>query len=215
MRVDRRSERHVHTREEIVAAALAVMTEAGAGGLSLGEVARRVGMRTPSLYEYFGSKLALVDEIFRRGWEDLGFHTAPLLERALALPDDQLASDLGARLSEAATTIVAWTQAHQASAQVMFWRPIPGFVPSVESILASSVLVDQSRSLFADLVRRGLLVGDVDEMTGGWTTTVSGVVSQQLANEPEAAPGTGRFIGLIPSLTDTFLARFGIGRRRC
>ena len=214
MRVDRRSERHLQTRKEIVAAALAVMTEAGAGGLSLGEVARRVGMRTPSLYEYFGSKLALVDEIFRRGWEDLGFHTAPLLERALATPDDQLAADLGARLSEAAITLVSWTQAHQASAQVMFWRPIPGFVPSAESTLASSVLVDQGRSLFADLVRRGLLVGDVDEMTGGWTTIVSGVVSQQLANEPEAAPGTGRFLALIPSLTDTFLARFGIGRRR-
>lgn len=214
MRLDRRSERHLRTREEIVTAALAAMAETGAGGLSLGEVARRVGMRTPSLYEYFGSKLALVDEIFRRGWDELGAQTAPILERALAMPDDQLGAQLGDLLGQAATTLVTWAQTHQASAQVMFWRPIPGFVPSAESIQAASVLVDQAASLFADLVRRALLAGDVDEMTGGWTTTVSGVVSQQLANEPAATPGTGRFVDLIPSLTETFLARFGTSRRR-
>src|SRR4051794_34336603 len=44
------------------------MTEHGVGGLSLGEVARRMGMRTPSLYVYFDAKNAVYDAVFARGW---------------------------------------------------------------------------------------------------------------------------------------------------
>ena len=48
------------------------MTEYGVGGLSLGEVARRMGLRTPSLYVYFDSKNAVYDAVFARGWRSVG-----------------------------------------------------------------------------------------------------------------------------------------------
>ena len=51
--------------------ALAVMAEQGVAGLTLGEVARRMGIRTPSLYGYFDGKHALYDALFARGWEGL------------------------------------------------------------------------------------------------------------------------------------------------
>ena len=39
----------------------------GIGGVSLHALAREVGMRQPSLYEYFDSKLALYDAMFADG----------------------------------------------------------------------------------------------------------------------------------------------------
>src|SRR5262249_48217199 len=64
---DRRSRRREQTIDEILAVAVEVMAREGAAGLSLPEVARRMGIQPPSLYKYFPSKLALYDELFRRG----------------------------------------------------------------------------------------------------------------------------------------------------
>src|SRR5215468_7886796 len=62
-------ERHrLQTREEILDAALAVMAEQGVAALNLTEVARRVGLRQPSLYQYFDSRTAVYDALFERGW---------------------------------------------------------------------------------------------------------------------------------------------------
>jgi AcrR family transcriptional regulator len=59
MRADRRVQRHNQTIEEILDLAIQVMAEDGVAALSLAEVARRMGMRPPSLYQYFPSKLAV------------------------------------------------------------------------------------------------------------------------------------------------------------
>ena len=64
MRTDRRVQRHHQTIEEILDLAIQVMAEDGVAALSLAEVARRMGMRPPSLYQYFPSKLAVYDALF-------------------------------------------------------------------------------------------------------------------------------------------------------
>src|SRR6202050_3784338 len=51
----------------IVAAAWKLASEQGIGGLSLHDLARQVGMRQPSLYEYFDSKHSLYDAMFADG----------------------------------------------------------------------------------------------------------------------------------------------------
>src|SRR5215469_13146262 len=62
-----RERQRVQTREEILDAALAVMAEQGVAALNLTEVARRVGLRQPSLYQYFDSRSAVYDALFERG----------------------------------------------------------------------------------------------------------------------------------------------------
>src|SRR6266700_3818152 len=52
---------------EIVASAWELAQEHGIGGLSLHALAREVGIRQPSLYEYFDSKHALYDAMFADG----------------------------------------------------------------------------------------------------------------------------------------------------
>ena len=71
----------------IVASAWKLAREHGIAGVSLHALAREVGMRQPSLYEYFDSKHALYDAMFADG-------NRQLLERldALTLPQDPRAA---------------------------------------------------------------------------------------------------------------------------
>src|ERR1700757_5191668 len=64
---DRRARRRQETIAEILGIATEVMTEQGVNGLSLAEVARRLGVQPPSLYKYFPSLMAIYDAIFQRG----------------------------------------------------------------------------------------------------------------------------------------------------
>src|SRR5260370_38335829 len=66
-RADRRPRRRQETRAEILDIAADVMTEEGVNGLSLAEVARRLGVQPPSLYKCFPSLMAVYDELFSRG----------------------------------------------------------------------------------------------------------------------------------------------------
>src|ERR1700690_2582133 len=68
--LDRRARRRQETIEEILDIAEAVMAEEGVNGLSLAEVARRLGVQPPSLYKYFPSLMAIYDAIFERGQID-------------------------------------------------------------------------------------------------------------------------------------------------
>ena len=71
----------------IVASAWELAREHGIAGVSLHALARDVGMRQPSLYEYFDSKHALYDTMFADG-------NRQLLQRLddLALPRDPRAA---------------------------------------------------------------------------------------------------------------------------
>src|SRR5215472_18611540 len=64
--MNRRLLRRRQTIEEALDAAVAIMEEAGVGGLSMSEIARRLGIRQPSLYKYFPSLHAVYDALFAR-----------------------------------------------------------------------------------------------------------------------------------------------------
>jgi AcrR family transcriptional regulator len=75
-----------HTRDRILDAAEALFADRGFEGTTLRDVAMRVGIRTPSLYNHFASKEALYAAVLERGVE-------PLLE----LLEELLRSDAAAR----------------------------------------------------------------------------------------------------------------------
>src|SRR5215213_2162615 len=64
---DRRARRRQETIEEILTIAADVMTEEGVNGLSLSEVARRLGVKPPSIYKYFDSIMGIYNALFERG----------------------------------------------------------------------------------------------------------------------------------------------------
>ena len=139
-RIDRRQRRRLETIEEIVDVAVEVMTEHGVGGLSLGEVARRMGMRTPSLYVYFDSKNALYDAVFARGWVAIHEVMAPQYDAVGSAPD------LAAYFVESAQLFMRWMIEHPVHAALMSWRVVPGYEPSQDAYAPAVELIQASRS---------------------------------------------------------------------
>jgi AcrR family transcriptional regulator len=201
VRIDRRQRRRLETIEEIVDVAVEVMTEYGVGGLSLGEVARRMGMRTPSLYVYFDSKNAVYDAVFARGWRSV-YETMAEAHADAATPADLL---------QVARTFVRWSIEHPAYTQLMMWRPVPGYEPSPDAYAAAVDMLESARVMLSSLRKRGVLRRDVtvDALLQGWTVLMTGVVTRQLANAPQESFDEGRFTTSLPDLVSMFLTHFG------
>src|SRR3712207_6224884 len=153
------------------------MAAQGVAGLTLGEVARRMGIRPPSLYGYFDGKNALYDALFGGGW-------GGLLAVVRAAAGDREGVDPAADLLAVETAFVRWAVEHPAYAPLMFWRPVPGFTPSAAAYAPAVELAELSRGFLTQLRDRGLFPPDVDLDRAFRTLTVgiSGVISQQLAN---------------------------------
>ena len=200
-RRDRRHGRRDETLSAIVDVALEVMTEQGAGGLSLGEVARRMGMQTPSLYGYFASKHALYDAVFERGWRELLGSVRAEQQRIEALDD---AAEL---LLALAGHYVRWSVEHAACSELMSWRPVPGYRPSGDAYAPAVETYQAALELFARLQASGRLRHDIpaDEQLQVWTVLLTGVVTQQLSNAPEESFDHGRFTTLLPIVVTLFV----------
>jgi AcrR family transcriptional regulator len=198
---DRRARRRQETIEEILDIAEAQMDEEGVGGLSLSEVARRLGVKPPSIYKYFDSLMAMYDALFRRG--QLAHVEA--MRTAMVRADPGLPA-IAAGLDASGR----WCLDHPALAQLMWWRPIPGFEPSPEAMAPSVEMVALERRAFVDAVAAGQLGAgtDPDEVTWLSGALLSGVIGMALANEPGVPWGEGRFSPLLPRLLEMLPALY-------
>lgn len=203
--LDRRARRRQETIAEILGIAVEVMTEDGVNGLSLAEVARRLGVQPPSLYKYFPSLTAVYDALFRQGQAE---HLAVMRDAMAAAQPGTAALTAGLEASG------RWALANRAMAQLMFWRPVPSFEPSPDACAPSIEMVALQRAALADAVAAGEVgpEADSDDAVFLLSTLIAGVVSQQMANEPDLAWGQGRFTRLFPQLMRMFAAGYPAGR---
>ncbi|HEV7763003.1 MAG TPA: TetR/AcrR family transcriptional regulator [Acidimicrobiales bacterium] len=174
---DRRAERREATRAEILATAWELAREQGLAGLSLRDVATRVGLRPPSLYWYFASKHAIYDAMFAEGNRQL-----LALVEAAEWPDDprELLRLVG-------RAFVEFGAEDPARAQLLFMRTIPDFEPSPESYAVAVEVLERTRDR---LVAAGIEQPAHFDL---WTALVSGLAAQQIANEP----GGDRWLRLL------------------
>jgi AcrR family transcriptional regulator len=196
----RRALRRQQTIDEILDIAEELVAANGANGLSLSEVARRLGVQPPSLYKYFPSLLAIYDALFRRGQEE---HLAVMASAMAAAEPGLEALTVGLEASG------RWLLAHPATAQLLFWRPVPSFQPSPGAMAPSVAMVELQRKALADAVAAGQIGAPpaTDDPVYVVSTLITGVLSQAMANEPELPWGAGRFtpqfrrlMGLLPTL---------------
>jgi AcrR family transcriptional regulator len=181
---DRRAERREATTAEILEAAWELVREQGLAALSLRDLARKVGMRPPSLYWYFESKHAIYDAMFAEGNREL-------LRR---MADRQWPDELDAMLRAVGTLFVQFSVEDPARYQLLFQRTIPGFAPSTDSYALAVQVFDQGRALLASV---GLSdMADVDL----WTAIVAGLSAQQVANDP----GDDRWVGRVDDAVDMY-----------
>jgi AcrR family transcriptional regulator len=195
--------RRQQTIEDALDAAVAIMEEAGVGGLSMSEIARRLGMRQPSVYKYFPSLHAVYDALFARGLERSG----AAVQAAIAAEPRGLAG-----IRAVSRALVRWAVENPALAQLLYWRPVPGFAPTAETFAPSERLMDQLRAALAAAVRAGVLHPDAatDEAPRLYTIVLAGVISQQMANEPGAGYDEGMFTSLTDAALDMFFARYAL-----
>jgi AcrR family transcriptional regulator len=200
-RVDRRTRRHQETIEEILDIATQVMAEEGVNGLSVAEVARRLGVQSPSIYKYFPSLMAIYDALFRRGQVE----HLEVMRRAMAEAEPGLAG-----LTAGLEASGRWLLANRPIAQLMFWRPVPSYEPSLEAFAPSVEMVKLQRARLAEAVSAGDLGpgADSDEAVYLVSTLIVGVLSQAMANEPHLEWGKGRFTSTFPKLMSLFAAAY-------
>jgi AcrR family transcriptional regulator len=200
---DRRATRRQQTIEEALDAAVVIMGEAGVGGLSMSEIARRLGMRQPSLYKYFPSLHAVYDALFARGVAGSG----AAVRAAVAEGPRGVVT-----IRAAGRALVRWAVENPALAQLLYWRPVPGFAPTAATFAPSVALMDQLHAAFAAAVRAGVLHPDAasEEAPRLFTVVLSGLISQQMANEPGADYDTGMFSSLTDAALDMFFARYAL-----
>jgi AcrR family transcriptional regulator len=195
------------TIEEALSHAIDIMTEEGVGGLSISEMARRMGIRPPSLYKYFPSLHAVYDELFARGYRSQVAAARAAMDAAAAGLE---------RLVTGSEAIVRWCADNPALAQLMFWRPVPGFVPSAEAFAASVGAIELARDEFAEAIQHGYLNPDtdLDELVTLFTVVISGIVSQQLSNEPGVSFENGRFSSRTERAVEILFAAYRSGRKQ-
>ena len=201
LRPDRRARRRQETIEEILDIAREVMTEDGVNGLSLAEVARRLGVQPPSLYKYFPSLMAIYDALFLQGQID------NLAEIRHGMAGAEPGLDALIAGLEASGR---WALANRAVAELLFWRPVPSFHPSEEAFAPSVEMVELQRQALADAVAAGQLGPEADDEDAVYlvSTLIIGVLSQAFANEPDLPWGEGRFTSMFSRLMRLLPAAF-------
>lgn len=181
---DRRSRR----RAQILAAAWDIAAESGLAAVTLHEVARRVGIRQPSLYGHVTSKLDLYDAMFGQAYEQL-------LARLDAAPPTGRARD---QLMHLSRTVLEFVVENPPRQQLLFQRTIPGFAPSPDTYALARRLVDRCAGLLSALGAGTPAHLDV------YTALIAGLGAQQVANDP----GGERWTRHLEQLLDTFLDHF-------
>jgi len=169
-------------RAQILDAAWELVRDEGLAALSMRVLAERVGMRAPSLYTYFPSKNELFDAMYAQGLQQF----ADRLSRSPVGPSPVTT------LRNRARTFVSAAVEDPLRYQLLFQRPIPGFVPSPESLAIGLASLAETRAVAE-------AAGLADQRAFDlFMATTRGLVELQLANDP----GGDRWVGLADEAVD-------------
>lgn len=173
----------------ILDTAQAIMREEGVAALSMQELARRLNMRAPSLYNYFSSKSDIYDALFQ-----LGFHRFEEFLNQIEFTDTGWQLELSSAMNAYLTFAIQNPELYQ----LCFERPVPGFVPSEESLQLSFGILQR----YYDHVRNWLPLLNTDlneqQLTDMLIAIMHGITALHMANQPNLPLGEGRFGSLIP-----------------
>lgn len=194
-KVQPNSPRRQHTRDNSITAILdsarLIMREKGAAALSMQELARRMDMRAPSLYNYFSGLMDIYDALFRMGFMLWGERINKLSQAALTWQDEIRL------LIEAYMT---FAMENPELYQLCFERPVPGFVPSEESMQLSRTILHNGYSRVAGLQDRLDTNMSAEQASDLVIAIMHGLTALHMANEPHLPLGQGRFGSLIPNV---------------
>ena len=180
------SGRRTAALDSIVETAWELARENGLGGLSLRDLARRLGMAPASLYSYIDSKHGLYDAMFAQGYRAL-----------LARPAPAQSDDLRTVLHNGAVFYVEFALEDPVRFQLLSQRTIPGFEPSEQAYALAQEAYDHAYSALTAAVE--VTQEDLDLISA----VVVGLISQQISNDP----GGTRWVRLLDDAVDLLVPR--------
>jgi AcrR family transcriptional regulator len=181
------------TIQSILDAARAIMREEGVAALSMQELARRMDMRAPSLYNYFSGKMDLYDALFRLGFQLWDEYITRMSDGSASFQDE---------VHKVITSYMSFALDNPELYQLCFERPVPGFIPSPESLELSFGILNRA-SQRVEHYRDEIDTDLTTEQIVNIVIAIShGLTSLHLANEPHLPIGQGRFGSLIPVALD-------------
>lgn len=189
---DRRLQRREAKFATILAEAWKLAHRDGLAAISLRDLADAVGLRQPSLYVYFESKLDLYDAMFADGYRQL-------LE---FIRSRRYGGDPRKALAKLVADLAMFSSEDVIRHQLLFQRTIPGFEPSQASMDLALEFYSLGRGMAEAAGVRTR--ADMDM----FTALISGLAHQQIANDP----GGRRWVRLADRVIEMFLA--DIERRR-
>lgn len=158
-------------RARILAAAVDLLAEAGAAGLTARGLAARANTSAPAIYELFGDKAGVVRALYFEGFGRLSGVLAGLPEGPDPLAD----------LWVLAGEYRRFVRENRCLAEVMFSRPFSDFSPGPDELAATSSV----RTLIVGRVRRCLdarrLLGDETDVAHVFVALVQGLAFAEAA----------------------------------
>ncbi len=140
----RRRRAHDATVEEIRDAARALLTEEGAGGLTVSAVARRLGIVPSGLYRYYNGRDDLLAALAADVWDELA-------DRLRGAADDGAGRSATERLRRVAHAWREWALSEPAAFALVFGAPSQ--TPYTETVVAAA---DRAGLVFGRLIVEAL-----------------------------------------------------------
>lgn len=190
-------ERRLRNRQEVIAAILTaareIMRRDGVAALNLNEIARLVGMQTPSLYKYFSSKFALYDALFQMG------------VRLFRESEDRVWSSpqpIWERIGIWFETRLFLAQEQSDLYHLVFDNPVPGFVPSEESLEESRKVRLPGLQAIQAAIDAGSLATPLppERVFDLLLAMRRGIIAEHLGKETHLPKGDERFRSLVPEV---------------
>jgi len=167
----RTKQRTPELRGRVLAAAVELLADEGAVGLTARTLAARADTSPPALYELFGDKSGVVRELYFEGFRRLFGELAALAETADPVAD----------LWSLATSYRRFIRTNRELAEVMLSRPFTDFSPGPEELAATNSV----RVLIVGRVRRcidaGRLRGDEVDVAHVLVALIQGMAFAEAA----------------------------------
>jgi AcrR family transcriptional regulator len=177
----------------ILEAASRILSDEGAGALTVRRIASEAGCSTMGLYSRFGGKEGVVEELYVEGFRHL-------CDGMSAIP----------RTDDPVEDMRACARAYRASAlehgthyMVMFGGAVPGFRPTRDSVSVALGAFDRLVARVQRCIDAGAFKGDAAEIAEVWWGAMHGLVMLELVGiDPKRGDATERYDLLLDTLLD-------------
>ena len=166
----------------ILEAASKLLSEEGAGALTVRRIATEAGCSTMGLYSRFGGKDGVIDELYVQGFDQLCDSMSALPKTGDALGDLRLC----------ARCYRETALAHATHYMVMFGGAVPGFEPTPASKNVAHNAFDRLVSQVQRCIDEGIFRGDAPRLAEVLWGSMHGLVMLELVGVNPVGDDTGR-----------------------